>query len=90
MSIKVPKKFILSSFLLFSDIKIGLADERFCEIKFNIQIGEENLEKKLNIQYNSKFVAEKYNYDCYQIGLEHDKNYRPIEGKPIYACCHKI
>ena len=35
-------------------------------------------------------LTKKYNFNCYQIGVEHDKNKRPIQSKPIFACCHNI
>ena len=80
------------SYLIYycSSSQQALGRERFCEIKFNVKGGEKALEKELNINFGSQLVKEKHNYDCYQIGVEHDKNKRPIQSKPIFACCHNI
>ncbi|KGG10872.1 hypothetical protein EV11_1818 [Prochlorococcus sp. SS52] len=37
-----------------------------------------------------KYSKSKPKLNCYQIGLEHDEDKKPIEGKPIYACCQSI
>ncbi|WP_269621778.1 hypothetical protein [Prochlorococcus marinus] len=34
--------------------------------------------------------ATKSLFQCYQIGLEHDINRKPLIDNPIYACCRKI
>ena len=44
-------KYILMpiSFILITNIQSALSNSKFCEIKFNVQGGEQSLEKKLNI-----------------------------------------
>ncbi len=82
--------FLTSFFFVFDNLQEVIADKKFCEIKYNVKGDEKTLERRLNINLNSKFVIEKYNFNCYQIGLEHDKKKNPIKGKPIFACCHNI
>ncbi len=83
---------IIYLFLIVNILNIENASgsPKYCEIKFGEKSNEEALEKSLNIAYKSKFVREKNNFDCYQIGLEHDQKREPINEKPIFACCQSI
>ncbi len=83
------KVFLSFLFFLFTNSLDVLGASKICEIKFNQKGDEEAVERRVNIKSNSKHVNNKYAYDCYQIGVEHDKDKRPIANKPIYACCRK-
>ena len=66
------------------------SQSKSCVIKYGEPAGEYSLEKKYLEEIKFSRVIPKHGVDCYQIGVEHDKNKKPINDKPIYACCHNI
>ena len=77
--------YLLFSFLFSAIPSAALTQSKICEIKYNQKVGAQTLERILNIKEKYKYLNEKGSFDCYQIGVEHDKNRRPIINKPIYA-----
>ena len=65
------KKFLLFGILIFK-INPVLAEYQLCEILY----GKKDLDQK-----------QKPSLNCYQIGVEFNKNNQPEEHKPIYTCC---
>ncbi len=84
------KFFLGIIFLLISTSFQVLSQAKHCEIKYGEQISEEELEKKSFGVMASDDIKEKYMFDCYQIGVEHNEHKEPISNKPIYACCQNI
>ena len=83
--------FLLLFSLCTSSTSNALANRKICEIKFDLkEVDLAKTERLLDIKYNSKYSQDQYNFDCYQIGLEHDKHRDPIANKPIFACCQTI
>ncbi len=66
------------------------AKSKICEIKFDVKSNAIVLEKKMNLTNFRSKSATKSLFQCYQIGLEHDINRKPLIDNPIYACCRKI
>ena len=64
------------------------SQQRICEIKYGEKISEKRLEKKFFRNDLPESIIKKYGFDCYQIGVEHDSNKRPLQNKPIYSCCY--
>ena len=69
------------------DVSAGYTRKRICDIKFNVKEDVKELENRLNLQNPYKRFPGNSDFFCYQIGLEHDINQKPINTKPIYACC---
>ncbi len=85
------KNRILVLFILLNLFYIpnGYTRKKICDIKFNVKEGVKELENKVNLQKRYKHFPGKSEFYCYQIGLEHDTNQKPISSKPIYACCQE-
>ncbi len=67
--------------LILIDTQVAFTQIQICEIKFG---GRELDKKGLTSQFNSDNPWQKI---CHQIGVEHDKQGRPENDKPIFACC---
>ena len=84
------KVFIIFLALILVSTKSAKAGIRRCEIKY----GETGDSSELEVKHFGKDINEeikkKYGLECYQIGLEHDLNKKPINEKPIFACCYKL
>ncbi len=76
--------FIFTIFLIPLNV---YSQQRICKIKYGERINEKRLEKKFFKGDLSESIKTKYGFDCYKIGVEHDKNKLPLQTKPIYACC---
>ena len=63
------------------------AQKRICKIKYGEKMNTKRLEKKFFQQDLPESIQRKYGFECYQIGVEHDENKKPIAKSPIYACC---
>ena len=85
----LKKKKILLLFILINLLVIsnGSAQKKICHIKFNVKGDVKELENKVNRLNQIKRFPGNSDFFCYQIGLEHDSNLKPIRSKPIYACC---
>ena len=85
----LKKKKILLLFILINLLGIsnGSAQKKICHIKFNVKGDIKTLENKVNRLEQVKRLPGNSDFFCYQIGLEHDSNQKPIMSKPIYACC---
>ncbi len=66
-----------------------MSQSKYCEIKYGEEVSEEELEKKYLKNKVSTDIEREPLFNCYLIGVEHDKNKKPILNKPIYACCEK-
>ncbi len=84
------KEFLSISCLLCLNYSSTFAQTKICEIKYNEKGGENALEAKMNIKGHPKYLNDKFGFDCYIIGLEHNNKRKPIANKPIYACCKTI
>ena len=76
--------FIISFFLIPEN---AFSQKRICKIKYGERLNETNLEKKFFQSSLPETIKRKYEFDCYKIGVEHDDKKKPLQGKPIYACC---
>ena len=85
----LKKKKILLLFILINLLGIsnGSAQKKICHIKFNVKGNIKELENKVNLNNHIKRFPGNSDFFCYQIGLAHDSNLKPIRSKPIYACC---
>ena len=81
---------LFSLFILLKSISSAFSQERICEIKFNEKKGATELEKQMNKKFNYQYSKEINAYYCYKIGLEYDKQKKPIKENPIYACCKNL
>ena len=81
------KKLLSISCLVFFNYSATFAQTKICEIKYKEKGGEKTLESKMNAKGQNKYMNDKFGFDCYIIGLEHDIKRKPISNKPIYACC---
>ena len=89
--ITIKSKYFLSLlYLFFFNYSATFAEIKICEIKYNEKGGELALEARMNIKRKNRNLSDKFLFDCYIIGLEHDNERRPIANKPIYACCRNI
>ncbi len=79
--------FLLLIFINLLTFENAYSKKKICDIKFNVKEDVKELEKKVNLQSQKKSFPKNYTFYCYQIGLEHDTNQKPISEKPIYACC---
>ncbi|WP_036892494.1 hypothetical protein [Prochlorococcus marinus] len=88
----MQKKAINSLLIILVLFTCGNApiQSKICEITFQHKGSAQSLERKMKQKSKLKYSKSKPKLNCYQIGLEHDEDKKPIEGKPIYACCQSI
>ncbi len=84
------KSHIILTLIFLSAINQVLSQSKYCDIKYGETASEEELERMHFGANYSEEMKEKYILECYQIGVEHNKNKQPILSKPIYACCQNI
>ena len=80
--LKIFLQACFSSILLTSNQEL-IAQVQICELIY----GEQGLER--NDLRNESSFKNPWRRKCHKIGLEHDLSRKPLEKKPIYACCRE-
>tara|TARA_B100001250_G_scaffold407249_1_gene427688 strand:+ start:1246 stop:1536 length:291 start_codon:yes stop_codon:yes gene_type:complete len=86
--IKLIKIFIpLVLLSIFSPSNV-IGDQRKCLIKYGEDLEGSQLDSnEFEVNLNSRKDYED-SFNCFKIGLEHNKDKMPLQGRPIYACCY--